>query len=499
MKPLNLNKESCNPISSNCVVWQGPDIECINLCKGDSVTEVVYKLATELCDLLEKFNVDNYDISCFNLLECGPDDFEGLIQLLIDKVCACCGETPTIDPGTGALGCPDCEVNICSEFFYQNPQGDTITTMQLKDYVVAIGNRVCQLIGQIDTINSTLQNHETRIINLENAPAPTVNIPQIQPNCVLPSQFTDIDVVVDALEEQFCELRTATGDPQAIYQAILKQCNGLDNQTQLAGGGNMSTIPGWVQQVAYTNLSHAINNIWLAICDIRSAVQNIQASCCDAGCDGISISINAILNSATEMVIYFTGSTPAGFIDCPGASVLTLTDAQGGTTVLNIPLLSSGLLNDPLGYIINLGPLPVDGNYDIDVTLAHCFQDSASGSQCSGISTDFAAAEINCPVVVLTPTADAISYAFVWNGPVPQNVQVQLWDNIPPLGTQQQVNIENVTILGQTVTGAFLGLSSTTTYYVRLVIGTSDCPFEPVTTILGPCLPPSGVSATLIP
>jgi hypothetical protein len=498
MKPLNLNKESCSPVSSNCVIWQGPDIECINLCKGDSVTEVVYKLATELCTLMDTFNIDNYDLSCFNLLQCDPEDFAGLIQLLIEKVCTCCGETPTVD-SSGALGCPDCEVNICSEFFYENPQGDTITTMQLKDYVVAIGNRVCQLIGQIDTINSTLDNHETRITTLENAPAPSLTLPQIQPNCVLPSQFTDIDVVLDAVEEQFCLLRNATGDPQAIYQAILKQCAGLDNQTQLTGGGNMSTIPGWIQQTAYTNLSHAVNNIWLTLCDIRSAIQNIQANCCDTGCDGISVSINAVLNSATEIVIYFTGSTPPGFIDCPGASVLTLTDAQGGTTVLNIPLLSSGLLNDPVGYVINLGPLPVDGNYDIDVTLAHCFQDSASGSQCSGISTDFAAAEVNCPTVTYTPTEDAIAYTFAWTGPVPQNVQVQLWDNIPPLGTQQQVNIENITTPGQLVTGSFLGLSDSTTYYVRLVIGSSDCAFEAVITLDEPCLPPSGVSATLIP
>jgi len=86
MKPININKEGCNPISSNCIVWQGPDIECINLCKGDTVTEVVYKLATELCKIIDTFNVSNYDISCLDLA-CTPKTFEELIQATITAIC----------------------------------------------------------------------------------------------------------------------------------------------------------------------------------------------------------------------------------------------------------------------------------------------------------------------------------------------------------------------------------------------------------------------------
>ena len=40
MKPLNLDNKPCSPISSNCVVWQGPDIPCIQLCTGDTVSDV---------------------------------------------------------------------------------------------------------------------------------------------------------------------------------------------------------------------------------------------------------------------------------------------------------------------------------------------------------------------------------------------------------------------------------------------------------------------------
>ena len=83
MKPLNLDNKPCSPISSNCVIWQGPDIPCIKLCAGDTVSDVVAKLAAELCTVLDILNVTNYDLSCFNLTACAPNDFTALIQFLI--------------------------------------------------------------------------------------------------------------------------------------------------------------------------------------------------------------------------------------------------------------------------------------------------------------------------------------------------------------------------------------------------------------------------------
>jgi hypothetical protein len=98
MKPLNINKDSCSPVSSNCVTWNGPDIECIGLCKGDSITEVVYELATKLCEILGKLDVDNYDLECLNITTCPPETFEDLLQILIEKICE-----------IQATPCPPCE------------------------------------------------------------------------------------------------------------------------------------------------------------------------------------------------------------------------------------------------------------------------------------------------------------------------------------------------------------------------------------------------------
>ena len=126
MKPTNLDEHGCDPISSNCVIWQGPDIDCINLCKGDTVSDVVFKLATELCDLMDTFKISNYDLTCLGLAECTPKTFQELIQLLIEKICECCDVDPDIDPKIFQEGCPDCEVTVCSAFYTTNSQGDTI-------------------------------------------------------------------------------------------------------------------------------------------------------------------------------------------------------------------------------------------------------------------------------------------------------------------------------------------------------------------------------------
>ena len=89
MKPTNLNESNCESTSSDCVIWNGRDIECIKLCKGDSVTTVVFALATELCTMMDQLDISNYDLTCLNLDPCGkPTDFKGFMNLLITKVCA---------------------------------------------------------------------------------------------------------------------------------------------------------------------------------------------------------------------------------------------------------------------------------------------------------------------------------------------------------------------------------------------------------------------------
>ena len=81
-------KDGCIKTSSNCVTWNGPDIPCLNLCSGDSITDVLYKLATDYCETLVLLDPAQYDISCFKYKGCAPENFAELFQLVIEQICS---------------------------------------------------------------------------------------------------------------------------------------------------------------------------------------------------------------------------------------------------------------------------------------------------------------------------------------------------------------------------------------------------------------------------
>jgi hypothetical protein len=153
MKPLNYDNSPCSPISSNCVIWQGPDIPCIKLCAGDTISDVIFKLATELCTVLDTLNVTNYDLSCFNLTACAPNDFTALIQFLIERICALQTELNIIaDPATSPVDTTkstgaDTPIAIADCFVI-----GSVTVMTVSQYAQAIGTRVCSLVTQISIL-----------------------------------------------------------------------------------------------------------------------------------------------------------------------------------------------------------------------------------------------------------------------------------------------------------------------------------------------------------
>ena len=499
MKPLNINTHGCDPVSSNCVIWQGPDIPCIKLCKGDSVSDVVYKLATELCEVLETLDVSTYNLpdTCFQNQQCNPTDFHALIQIIIDKICSVestvSGERTAVVSGT----CPDCVVAIPTCFQYTNEFGDLVTTMQLTDYVKAIGNKVCSLVNQINVLAIAVADHEVRITALENAPPPEITLPQIVPTCViLPPSPTDFNIVLINLEKQFCELRTALGLPSDQYSAINKQCLSLNTDNALGPyGGNMAALSGWF--VTVTNMAQSISNMWLTVCDLRSAVKNIQLNCCPSGCDGIDIKLQATVSGGSLLKLYFTGTIPASFDECNvSGQKFNIFDALGNSIVVYVSITS--YLNDPSGYLIDLSTTPLNPGADISVDTDACFKDSVTGTICQFCISYVVKNQSVCPSITLVPTGTtSFTYSFV-PITVPGNYTLEVWNSsITALITSTTTFATNNSVISNTITGLTAGSS----YYVRLkvTIGTSttECPFQLVNTAPNICLPPSFVSAAI--
>jgi hypothetical protein len=271
MKPLNLDNSPCSPTSSNCIIWQGPDIPCIKLCAGDSISDVVFKLATELCTIMDELKVSNYDLSCFNSTACPPVDFQGLIQFLINQICA--GGNGEVLQSTPTSGCPDCVVTVAACFI----EG-TNTTMQLVDYVNLIAQRVCSIINEIQLINDSIAN----LINITNSLQFQIdNIPQYQlPNITLACAIgpysigsqVSLDTLVDVfLNTVWCPFVAATGTSSELLSAVSQKCV-LDTTLQLANGQPFSANANWIADVNYNTVADAINNLWVVLCDLRTYV-----------------------------------------------------------------------------------------------------------------------------------------------------------------------------------------------------------------------------------
>ena len=286
MKPINLDNSPCSPISSNCVIWQGPDIPCIKLCRGDTISDVINKLAIELCNIMDLLDVNGYDLSCFDLASCKPQNIQELIQFLIERICAleavdaAAAATPTTTVNPARSTSADTLVTVAPCFIV-----GTTTVMTIVEYAQAMGTRICGIIDQITIINNQIGNLDIRVTALETAPTPVFTMPSISVDCTLstiivaPGTYT-ITEVLDALVNDntygYCALTSTTGLPSAILAAVQSQCI-VDTDASLVYGTPFSVayLGQWVPIASTNTVADAINNIWIALCDVDQYVSSL--------------------------------------------------------------------------------------------------------------------------------------------------------------------------------------------------------------------------------
>jgi len=366
MKSVNsIKNQGCTPVSSNCVIYQGPCLDCINVNTGDTVSDVMFELATVLCEVKDQYDLSVLDLDCLVNTSDPERTIEIILQLIIDKLCSI-DPTPGPDPDTGEV-----IVTIASCFQTTDLNGDLVTSMKVSDYAKAIGIKVCTLQSLVNQHTSTIANHETRIIALENE-EPVVVLPKVTPNCVVtPAVATDMDIVLEALEDQFCQLRTVTGTPTALSQGITNQCTSLNTSPKLSGSGTMSSIAGWKTTVS--TVADSLTNLWLTICDMRAAVQAVQ-TCCSITCQDILVDyIVTIVDNGATLRIYFSGysNIPSGFTSCnPSGSVMNISDGLGGSYNLNIDIPVAA--NNPAPITVNVADTPLSNSGTFTFTLASC-------------------------------------------------------------------------------------------------------------------------------
>ena len=491
IQPTN-TQAGCNPVSSNCVIWQGPDIPCITLCKGDSISDVTYKVATELCTLVDQLDITGFDISCFPPICPKPENIHDLIQFILDQLCTATGGTPAtgttkdLVPGEVAVTtCQEamsCLVPIASCFQYTDGFGNLVVELSIADYAAAIGTRVCTIVSQLTVINATLVSLDDRISVFEDCDAcnPVIPPTTIPSSCLTAGTNIDISDFVENLETTFCALQNSTGTPSQIYSAISQECINLDTLPSLTNTSvNMGSLPGWVSAGSYNTMADAINNMWITICDMRNAVYNVVTTCCAPSCDDVDVTMTASYTSP-NILVDLTGSI-GSFTDCYAAGCyITITDAYGNsyTTQINVASNINGA-----SVPINITATSLNAYTDYTVSLHLCMDDTIAGLKCSQFLNYSIVNDALCPSVAYSADVTYIDYVFTNPLSSPVTYMLECWNSgqTAIVTTSSSIN----PAVGP-VTGSITGLTAAVNYQIRMrvIIGSTitDCPFTSVTT-----------------
>jgi hypothetical protein len=149
--------------------------------------------------------------------------------------------------------------------------------MQLLDYVQMIAEKVCALIDEITAINLQITDILIRVEALENAPVPTTEIPFFTLGCQVGSltgvQFINV-ILEEFINNVWCDFYSVMGTTSTLQNAVDAKCI-ADTDLQLSTGTAFSTNPNWIDDPQYDTVADAINNLWIALCDIYNYVQGI--------------------------------------------------------------------------------------------------------------------------------------------------------------------------------------------------------------------------------
>jgi hypothetical protein len=342
MIPVSTNtttnhKEGCVPMSSSCVIWNGPDIPCINLCKGDSIEKVVYNLATVLCQITEGIlDVTTLDFKCLvEEAQDNPTTLIATIQLLIDKVC----ELNELEAGgVGGIVTTTPTPIPLPECLYYIEDGDTITQLPPDEYSEYLATKICIILETLASVNIAIESMNVRLTIVENTleaiEGENSALITVQTQCAsgtTPGLTLSIQEAFSNFENTFCQLQSLLGSNASLSTAIAKECAGLDSAPQINDQeGIMSELAGWVSTP--TTLSQTIVNMWITLCDMRSALQSIVSA--EAYPCAVVSPYNVQITELTTNGCKVTwNAPPIALTEAPSGYTIEVYEWNGTTTV----------------------------------------------------------------------------------------------------------------------------------------------------------------------
>lgn len=262
MIPINNSKDNCTPTSSNCVKWPAIELESVDVCRDASLTEVIIALSDKLKGIIDALDVDTYELKCLENAKCGPQEFNELVQLIINKLCEL-QQNKGVDLSAVLMNIePECFINI---------NGDRET--DIPSYANLIATEVCKIYEQIAVITETIndisekvETHTEQIEALQNKQ----DALEFQ-NC----DGTDAGNAQEFLQSRsnsLCDIERIVGEVSR-YQN-LEICNINEPYANFLSD-NTPISPSIVDN---NTIFGNIKNIWTLLCDVRKKVYDMSNS-----------------------------------------------------------------------------------------------------------------------------------------------------------------------------------------------------------------------------
>lgn len=201
----SLLTETCPPTTTNCVSWQGPNIPCLGITTGCSLTPIMQTFATNICNL-----VGDVDMSTIVIPDCLTQAWAtqnltilNLMNLLLQEACTLQGEINTINTTlTNFNPTITVDFSCCSS----NPcviTGTVTLSQALENIIICICGIVStntELSNAINTLQTSQQSLTTQVAT-QQTQITTIN-----------TNYTALYTLVTALQSQVNCLNNNSGN-----------------------------------------------------------------------------------------------------------------------------------------------------------------------------------------------------------------------------------------------------------------------------------------------
>lgn len=388
-------------------------------------------------------------------------------------------------------------ITIAACFQYVDPaSGDTVIVLPTDDYVKLIGKKVCSQEANLLTYQRATAQLSGQVTDLRQALAAIqpYELPSLYPRYIASQVIAlPLDQFTALLEQRFGELRNATGNPQDIFDAIAPFTSFNSLKSLGTPGGNLSSLPNWNSSVKL--LSQGLTDAVVMIQDLRSAVYNLKLVFESNLCNAIEIQTQGTY-AARILTLFFSGTIPSELVNTEtGGALFRIEDQSGGFLYTRIDVKAN--LNESAGIAIDLTSAPLNFADDLHITGINSLTKPETGTTCQKFIELTVVNNASCPSVTISAGYTTLTVTFNHvEGTLTYSTQLWSANNV-------MLQAFNNSVSGPvTISNQFTGLSSGTTYKVRVQMITSEstrsCPFALVDTLPTVCPAPNNVSARIV-